>query len=188
MAKNRRYNKITSLHDYIHYLNNSEFEIQLGWRPKNHKLSSEELSAIYRDTKRIFCNPTTYKWSTKLITRFENDRLRFARISREENHIIDILERLFNQYFKEFPNKPGKKGALKFIETLKKSRRVKFELYDIYGPKLKAEASIIEFLTDMKTLNRHFDMSHMEMIRFIHTNFNTGLTLSTLRRYYFDLA
>ena len=159
--------------DFLTLLPNSK---QIPLIPKN------KTQKYYQEIRDSIYNTHQSKWSLgKSLLYINNNKI-------DPGKFIDSLERLFNMYYKHPERSKGKKTAFKFVETLKKSKKLTSFNYNFEGFKLNPEFEISEFIHMMTEIHGYIDkdISHNLWIKFIFENFQTGYTYYSLRRRYFD--
>jgi len=143
------------------------------------EFTNRELKGSIKEIKERFFNTQTYKWSLKKCFVYIQE------VNIKPDVFIQFLNRVFQDFYTD-ENLKGKSTALKFLDALKNSNHFNNIDYSIEKISLKNDTKTIDFLLDMKNLNKHLAISEKNMIEFIHRHFNTGLKPSTLKRYYLD--
>lgn len=145
-------------------------------------IPQNKTQTFYQEIRNSIYNIHQSKWS------LEKSLLYINKNKIDPGKFIDSLERLFNMYYKHPEKSKGKKTAFKFVETLKKSKKLNSLNYNFKGFKLNPEFDVIDFLHHMQEIHGYIDkdISQNLWITFIFENFKTGYTYNTLRRKYID--
>lgn len=143
--------------------------------------SKEESMALFQEIKALFFNERSNKWSS---IKFSKSYVSLKGIDPEI--FILLLEHIFLSYYYNTGRTKGRTSALSFIRNLKISKNFN----STSRPSewlLQPETDILEFLLAAKEFAGFFKKgTHEKMVNFLHEEVNTGLSKSTLRRYYFD--
>jgi hypothetical protein len=164
-------------HDYKHHLGIGMF---LDIIKANSKVNPNIVNELFKDLKHHCYDSINYKWSVK------KTHLFITRKDINPKLFIDVTIELNRLYYEESSTLRGKKTANRFILVLKNSKKFNYTNYSYKGIRLKDDANLIEFLQSMKDANKHLNFSHRDMVKFIFTSFNTNISETTLKRYYFD--
>ena len=139
----------------------------------------KEIEKIHSLIKENLYNKNNYKWNSKKAYYF------VSRNRLNPDIFIDFLKDFFLYYYSI--NSKGKTGAFKFLAKLEGVEKYKFSLYNFGGFELNEKSDVLEFLQEIKTLKKnHLKVSHNRFVGFINKYFKTGLSPTTLRRYYYD--
>ena len=139
------------------------------------------MEAVYASLRRMAYDSESYKW------KISGCILIIQRIpSLSTNDFLIDLSELKDKYHEKYGDR-GRRGFTEYIHRLGNSKKFLYSKYDFNGLQLKKGTDIIDFIQDLKVLHRHINISHNNYVKFVFKSFNTGLTESTLRRYYFDV-
>jgi len=140
------------------------------------KISLSNIANVYDETRRRFYANKTH-WSTTEVIKFvqNND------ISAKQ--FILFIEIIFTKYFEH--RSKHKEPAKKFIKSLKKSKSL--ERQSQKKNSIKVKSDYIAFIKVMSVLKEeHLSISHVDWIRFLNENFDTGYSKSVFERAYYE--
>ncbi|WP_298527843.1 hypothetical protein [uncultured Christiangramia sp.] len=145
------------------------------------KLTPHQACFCYEGLKKVCFDEKVSKW-----------KLHFAKNFIIQNQVrpaafIVFFKAVVDQHFNNSINQKGLKSSQKFYTTLQNSVRFQETNFRLKKLELKNKEDIVNFLIKMKELNEFLEINNSQMVTVINKLFNTGLSESTIRRYYFDI-
>ncbi|OEY71756.1 hypothetical protein APR40_03565 [Salegentibacter salarius] len=163
-------------------MNLKDYLIQYTQEPDRNfrNFPKEKTEKLFLEFKSLCYNPQTYKWS-----RIKDCTAYIKSENIDPEIFIRFSHYLINRYYKlvHVHNSKGKNAAFTFLKKLQASKK----LTSRNGKKIKLSEGVnkIDFLLEMKTLNKFLDLTNEEWVDFILSNFELNLSKATLLKYYY---